>query len=93
MKKIFLFYLSLFIFITAKANEVGHFFVDLSSQNVSVANISTSFSNYVNVASGSTFSLFWFDFPPAQLANVSSRAKDRMTCFIVCMMFTVFDIF
>ena len=58
MKKIFLFYLSLFIFITAKANEVGHFFVDLSSQNVSVANISTSFSNYVNVASGSTFALF-----------------------------------
>ncbi len=58
MKKIFLFYLSLVIFITAKANEVGHFFVDLSSQNVSVANISTSFSNYVNVASGSTFALF-----------------------------------
>lgn len=58
MKKIFLFYLSLFIFVTANANEVGHFFVDLSSQNISVANISNSFSNYVNVASGSTFTLF-----------------------------------
>ena len=46
MKKIFLLYLSLFIFVTANANEVGHFFVDLSSQNISVDNISNSFSNY-----------------------------------------------
>ena len=58
MKKILSLYLSLFVFVIAKANEVGHFFVDLSSQNVSVANISTSFSSYVNVASGSTFTLF-----------------------------------
>ncbi len=58
MKKILSLYLSLFVFVIAKANEVGHFFVDLSSQNVSVANISTSFSNYVNIASGSTFTLF-----------------------------------
>ena len=58
MKKIFLLFLTLSVFVVAKANEAGHFFVDLSSQNVSISNLSNSFSNYVDVANGSTFTLF-----------------------------------
>ena len=58
MKKILFVFLTLFAFASLKANEVGHFYVDLSSQSISISNISNSFSNYVDVANGSTFTLF-----------------------------------
>lgn len=58
MKKIIFICLSLFVCLISIANEPGHFFIDLSDQNVSIANISSSFSSYVNVANGSTFTLF-----------------------------------
>ena len=40
------------------ANEVGHFFVDLSSQNVALTNIANSFGSYFSFAHGSNFTLF-----------------------------------
>lgn len=40
------------------ANEVGHFFVDLSSQNVALTNVSNSFGSYFSFAHGSNFTLF-----------------------------------
>lgn len=58
MKKIFFLCLTFFAITLAKANETGHFFVDLSSQSISISSISNNFSNYVDVANGSTFTLF-----------------------------------
>ncbi|MBR0195684.1 MAG: M4 family peptidase [Paludibacteraceae bacterium] len=58
MKKIVLLGWTLFAFSIAGANEAGHFFVDLSSQSIAVSHISNSFSTYVDVAQGSTFTLF-----------------------------------
>lgn len=58
MKKIFPLCLVLFATLLVKANETGHFYVDLSSQSISISNISNSFSSYIDVANGSTFTLF-----------------------------------
>ena len=58
MKKIFLLCLTVFAITIAKANETGHFCVDLSSQYISISGISNKFSNFVDVANGSTFTLF-----------------------------------
>ena len=58
MKKIVLLGLTLFAFSIAGANEAGHFFVDLSSQSIAVSHIFNSLSTYVDIAEGSTFTLF-----------------------------------
>lgn len=43
---------------SVNANEEGHFFMDLSSQNVALTNIANSFGSYLSFARGSTFTLF-----------------------------------
>jgi len=42
----------------ANANEDGHFYADLTSQNVSVSSVINQLENYVDVADGSTFVAF-----------------------------------
>ena len=58
MKKIFTLLLCLLVLTPIFANEEGHFFVDLSSQNVAINTVANSFSSYFGFAKGSTFSLF-----------------------------------
>lgn len=58
MKKILFICFCLFACISVKANEIGHFCIDLSSDDVAVSSIVNSFSSYIDIANGSTFELF-----------------------------------
>lgn len=57
MKKIVSLFCLCILSFFAFANEPGHFFVDLTSQNISLSSI-TSFSSYVDLPSETTFELF-----------------------------------
>lgn len=58
MKRVFLTFVCLSALVWVRANEAGHFFVDLSTQRVPVNNIAESFGSYFSFADGSTFELF-----------------------------------
>lgn len=58
MKKIVLLCMTFFAFSIAGANEKGHFFVDLSSQRITISSVPNLFAVYADVAEGSTFALF-----------------------------------
>ena len=58
MKRLFLTFACLLALVCVRANEAGHFFVDLSAQRVPVNNIAESFGSYFSFANGSTFELF-----------------------------------
>lgn len=58
MKRIFTVLSFMLALMSVNANEEGHFFVDLSSQNVALTTIVNSFGSYFSYASGSTFTLF-----------------------------------
>lgn len=58
MRNIFANLLCMLAFMSVYANEEGHFFVDLSSQNVALTNVADSFRLYFDFANGSSFALF-----------------------------------
>ncbi len=57
MKKIFVLSFCLLSIVGVRANTAGHFFENLSSQNISISTITDNLDSYIDVASGSTFSL------------------------------------
>ena len=57
MKKFLCSFFSTLVAISIYGNLPGHFFADLSSQNIAITNITDSFENYVNIAKGSTGSI------------------------------------
>lgn len=58
MKRIFTILWFMLALMSVNANEEGHFFVDLSSQNVALTTVANSFGSYFSYANGSTFTLF-----------------------------------